>query len=72
MITQDWYFIWSHEHEAWWKPGGNGYTRHWQQAGLFTLEGAKEICLQANRYSDRVMEEMVSVKEGPTFAALKL
>lgn len=30
----DTYLVWSHEHGAWWRPGGHGYTTHLSDAGL--------------------------------------
>ena len=53
------WLIWSTEHRAWWRRG-TGYTRDAKQAGLFTRDEAETICLEANRFSDRVEEFMVN------------
>lgn len=41
------YFVWSHEHSAWWGPGRNGYTPDVTKAGIYTREVALEICVNA-------------------------
>lgn len=41
------YFIWSHEHRAWWGPDRTGYTRELDKAGLYTRAAAIEICINA-------------------------
>lgn len=30
------YLIWSHQKNAWWRPGGRGYTTNLLEAGRFT------------------------------------
>lgn len=44
------YLIWSNEHNAWWRPNGNGYTKSIEEAGRYTFERAAEICRDANWY----------------------
>jgi len=40
------WLIWSHEHNAWWRPNSAGYTRHIESAGSYTKAKASEICRQ--------------------------
>lgn len=40
--------IWSNEHERWWMPNGNGYTKDKREAGLYSLGQALEILDKAN------------------------
>lgn len=55
----DW-IIWSHEHQAWWKAGRNGYSEFRKDAGIFTLDEALEICRNANCWiKDRPEETML-------------
>ena len=42
------YRIWSIQHQAWWKPSRSGYCAYIKSAGLYTLEEAIEIVLDAN------------------------
>jgi hypothetical protein len=42
------YLIWSVEHCAWWKPNRAGYTYSRTEAGRYTLEEARAICIDAN------------------------
>lgn len=41
------YLIWSHEHHAWWRQAGLGYTPRLSEAGVFTREVALRICRRA-------------------------
>jgi len=41
------YLIWSHEHGAWWGPGGFGYTSNMDEAGRYSREEAIRICRKA-------------------------
>ena len=34
------FHIWSNREKAWWKPGGQGYTKKKVEAGTFTVEQA--------------------------------
>ena len=43
------FLIWSIEHDAWWRPGWQGYTRRLDEAGRYTREAADEILERANR-----------------------
>lgn len=51
------FLIWSIEHEAFWNPGGFGYTRNINKAGRYIEEEAKEICSSANRggFTEEIM-----------------
>lgn len=49
-VVVDKWLIWSHEHSAWWKHEGRGYTVDVADAGRFTLQGARAICTNANIY----------------------
>lgn len=42
------FLIWSHEHHAWWAPGGNGYTFSREDAGRYSQEEAFDIVRSAN------------------------
>ena len=42
------YYIYSHEHRAWWRPARNGYTDSILEAGMYSLEEANEICITAS------------------------
>jgi hypothetical protein len=52
------WLIWSDEHGAWWRPLKRGYTRNLDEAGRYSFEEATEICENANRYGDRILETM--------------
>jgi hypothetical protein len=43
------WLVWSIEHNAWWKPNGNGYTRDRAEAGRFTFLEAATICEESNK-----------------------
>lgn len=42
--------IWSIEHNAWWAPNEDGYTRLKAEAGTYTYDRAVEIVSGANKY----------------------
>lgn len=42
------YFIWSIEHDGWWKPDKMGYTASWSNAGRYSKEEAFTISARAN------------------------
>lgn len=44
----DLYYIWSYEHNAWWKPDRRGYVVDLKGAGKYTKQEAKEILDGAN------------------------
>ena len=41
----EWYFIWSHEHAAWWASAG--YTKSMTEARVFSRKQALAICTAA-------------------------
>lgn len=42
------WLIWSYEHDAWWRPGGFGYTRALAEAGVYSGADVDRIIRQAN------------------------
>ena len=44
------WLIYSREHNAWWNPGGHGYTTEISAAGRFPTERAEEIVENANMH----------------------
>jgi hypothetical protein len=42
------YLIWSLEHGQWWRPGENGYTDDFEEAGRYSFERALQICMRGN------------------------
>jgi len=42
------YRIWSIQHKAWWGPSRRGYAVYLKNAGLYSLDEATEIALNAN------------------------
>jgi hypothetical protein len=59
------YYIWSFEHQAWWRPGGFGYTRDIERAGTFELPMAAAFVERANQYLplDSPNEALVPIEE---------
>ena len=53
----DAYLIWSFEHGGWWRAGAMGYTPDAERAGVFTLDQARQIVGDANRYTNGVFNE---------------
>lgn len=49
-MIEEKFWIWSIEHNAWWRPMERGYTHEIQDAGIYTKEKAVEICFHANEY----------------------
>ena len=39
--------IWSNEHCAWWRPGKMGYASDIREAGVYSLDEAREIVEKA-------------------------
>jgi hypothetical protein len=50
------YVIWSFEHDAWWRPGRQGYTPMLAEAGHYAEQEAMAIVSQANQYASEPME----------------
>jgi len=42
------YYIWSNEHQLWWKPQCHGYTENIWEAGQYSKTEAEEIVENAN------------------------
>lgn len=42
------YYIWSIEHNAWWKPAERGYSKYLGEAGQYPERLAIDICRKAN------------------------
>lgn len=42
------YLIWSLEKQAWWKPNRTGYTKRYEEAGIYNNENADHILEHAN------------------------
>lgn len=61
------WLVWSYEHDAWWRPGGFGYTSTLAQAGRYERAEADQIVARANRVT--VNEAAVPLAEAATFLA---
>ena len=46
-MSDDAYFIWSHEHSAWWGPDLCGYVQSIAKAGRYSHAEALGICIRA-------------------------
>jgi hypothetical protein len=57
-VQQHW-LVWSIEHNAWWDADRCGYTKDRAKAGRYSFNDATFICLNANQYSNKLMEAMV-------------
>jgi hypothetical protein len=51
------WFIWSIEHNAWWRPNAQGYTQDKKEAGLYPYLQALKIVLEANAYTKNTPNE---------------
>ena len=60
--AREW-LVWSALHQAFWRPGGLGYTDDPAKAARYTRAEAKTICTEANRYSSRIEEAMVKASD---------
>jgi hypothetical protein len=61
----DAFLIWSIEHDAWWRPGGHGYTRELEQAGHYSEGEARKIVTRANIVAFHECAIPVACLEGP-------
>ena len=52
------YLIWSNEHQAWWRAGGTGYTKHLREAGRYTQADALETCVEAMAGAREALNEV--------------
>jgi hypothetical protein len=46
----EFYYIWSHEHQGWWGDNRMGYVTDIRNAGLYSWEEGKDIVREANKY----------------------
>jgi hypothetical protein len=53
MSESEIFYIWSMEHNAWWRPDSNGYTNKLSEAGTFGREECYDILFHANWSSVR-------------------
>jgi hypothetical protein len=67
-MSEERYLIWSFERGAWWRPARMGYTKELTEAGRYSPREAREIVLEANRYTKEQMEMMVPEEDGARFA----
>lgn len=44
------WYIWSLEHDAWWRADSNGYTEKLEEAGIYETKEATRIVHDANRF----------------------
>lgn len=58
------YFIWSFEHNAWWRSDRLGYTEELAYAGFYSHAEALSICLDANVNPEVPNEAMVPISNG--------
>lgn len=66
MSTENYFYIWSWEHDSWWAPNRRGYVENIRNAGKYSYADAIEICTGANfgfaRHNDKMpYEGMVPV-----------
>ncbi len=52
------YFIWSWEHNAWWRPNSSGYTSDVLEAGVYSYRQALKIVRGANINFNRSTAKM--------------
>lgn len=63
------WLVWSHEHNAWWRPNSAGYTLHIASAGRYTKAEADRICEDARsprKFADDPPPEVAVI--APEFA----
>lgn len=56
--------IWSLEHDGWWAPGGNGYTRELAEAGRYSEAAAAPILARANVVHDGLLRDYLGTHPG--------
>jgi hypothetical protein len=67
-MIEEHYLIWSFERDAWWRPARSGYTKELAAAGRYSPREARDICLDADRYTKEQMEVMVPEEAAAKFA----
>jgi len=58
------YYIWSFEHNGWWRPHRHGYTQDIKEAGEYNFNNAFLIVQECNSYGE-IKEAIVPVKMEP-------
>ncbi|KKK82129.1 hypothetical protein LCGC14_2806510, partial [marine sediment metagenome] len=56
------YVIWSHEHQAWWRPDCCGYTQEVSEAGKYTKAEAGNIVASATPHGIEVIVPVFSAE----------
>ncbi len=65
--------IWSISNSMWWKPNGDGYTPHIEEAGLYELEEAEKICASSPEKDEVVPADRgIEVRQRRSIHALLL
>lgn len=59
MLKESYYYIWSVEHNAWWRSDHCGYTKELDNAGLYDIDEARKIVHNANRYLEKGVNEVM-------------
>lgn len=54
----DVYLVWSHEHGAWWRPNGRGYTTDINRAGRYTREEAIAHSKSRDQHAGQPLPEL--------------
>ncbi len=60
------YVIWSHEHQAWWRPDCCGYTQEVSEAGKYTKAEAGNIVASATPHGIEVIVPVFSAERHGT------
>ncbi len=47
-MTEQMFYIWSWEHNAWWALNERGYVEKKENAGIYSFDRATKICIGAN------------------------
>ena len=53
-MNQQNYLIWSYEHQGWWRPEQQGYTKDTKDAARYDYWAAQQICFKANEHSTTI------------------
>ena len=52
------YYIWSNEHQLWWKPGSQGYTDKIGEAGVYSEKESAKLIKGTYLRKDGLPEEI--------------
>lgn len=55
------YFIWSYEHDAWWRPDFCGYSKDINEAGYYSFKDVAAICKSANLNNEEINPNEVMI-----------